>query len=396
MADISHESLLESLGDAAAGFTKKVANEAANFSCSLYRQYPWALTLGDWGGYSKGFWDQLCAQRPGGLPSAPKPGFSGGQCDSDRYYISFTGTRVYANGSEFNENVVFAVYGPIRSIRYGLVDGLRPDPYSGTGVEVDCKGIFWRGGNDYYSPQPQGHYGKFLGQDTPASFRHTDFVISRWDGGTDTCGDPPSEHPHVPIPEVAKSTTVSVSLSDNSSINIPITFQPITNNYELNLKAGDISLNFDLAGVHINRNSPDFNTLNKQISNITNNVSNLAQNFATYYNNSTAYSSSFNLFPFTTKSDSGSSKPPDEKASDNLAYVTVNLTRYPSNARTQEGELAQDVMYAGWFQFASEGFYYPREPIHFIKSIFKAPPGSTSFAYTLYHGFEANVVEHRA
>lgn len=385
MADISHDELLQSLGDTAASFTKRVANEAATFTCGLYRQYPWALTFGDWGNYKKGFWDQMCGKRPGGLPPDPVAPFKGGQCPTVYTpYLTFS----YENLNATDRFNFASLWGEIASIRATPVASGERGPYGPYfDIEFVSKGDAGSPRQTEFITTRVNRFGSFK--------RLEKIEVIRRDNQPDNCGDLPAEHPQIPIPPAARSTTVNIDVA-GTIYNIPITFQPITNKYELNLKAGDLSLDFDFGGVHINRNSVDFNTLNEQVSNITNNVSNLAQNFATYYNNSTAYSSSFNLYPFRTNSSAGGSAAPNEEASDDLAYVTVLITRHPSNAKTQEGYRAQDIIYAGWFQFVSEGFYYPREPIHFIKSIFKAPPGATSFAYTLYHGFEAIVVEHRA
>lgn len=135
---------------------------------------------------------QLPQQSPAEMYES-SPTFQGGQGNAVMYRITFTGTRVYSNGSEFNENVEFAVFGPISSIRYGLIKDLQPDPYQGVGVEINCRGVYWLGGNQYFNHvEPQGNYGKFLGQDTPAGFKHSNFTVSRWDGQPDTDGNPPS------------------------------------------------------------------------------------------------------------------------------------------------------------------------------------------------------------
>jgi len=218
------------------------------------------------------------------------------------------------------------------------------------------------------------------------------------DGQPDNCGDETTNFPIVDIPSSERTINVNVQLRNGDVYNIPITLVPsINNDYGIEFDAGDINVKFDLSGVSFNSIA-----LASTIHNVENNVLDLSQNVTNFaaiaipfINNSIAYSTSFNLGTFKTKEDGGSSSPADETSDDNLAYVTLDITRKPLNAKTQEGELAQDLVYAGWFQFASEGYYYPRQPIHFSKAVFKAPLGATDYAYTLYEGFEARVVEHR-
>lgn len=392
MADFTHKELLEGLGNSAAGFSKNVANGAANFACSLYRQYPWALTFGDWGNYKKGFWDEMCAQRPGGLPVQAAPPFTGGQCDGVKYAatISWSNTtfgevRSYSAPFEFwgpapSTNVV--AQGPSGSGLYTYLFYLR------------CRGT---GGNPPGALQDVN-----IASATSADQGSATFTISnvrRVDGQPDTCGNIKTDFPQTPIPDAARSTTITVNTVDNTVYNIPVTFNlPSSNNkYNLDLDVGDLHLTFDFGGVSFSSN-PVSNQLNKvynRSETVNNNVSNLAQNFTSFTNNSNNVSVSWSGGNFETGSKAGSSAKDDEDKPSNLAYVTLDLTQIPRNAKSQEGEQALDIFYAGWFQFVSDGYYYPRQPVHFEKSVFKAPPGATSYSYTLYKGFLGEVTEYR-
>lgn len=380
MADISHKDLLESLGNTAAGFTKNLANAVGNFACSLYAKYPGATTFGDLGNYSKGFWDELCSSRPTPPPASPKPTFTGGQCPGVQYRVYYTSVTTSSNpsgaGYELTREVDAA--GPITNFTYEYRnDGV------GYRAELDS------GDQHYAFPQDGGG----RGWRTLKSVR-----VVRLDGQPDNCGDETTNFPIVDIPSSERTINVNVQLRNGDVYNIPITLVPsINNDYGIEFDAGDINVKFDLSGVSFNSIA-----LASTIHNVENNVLDLSQNVTNFaaiaipfINNSIAYSTSFNLGTFKTKEDGGSSSPADETSDDNLAYVTLDITRKPLNAKTQEGELAQDLVYAGWFQFASEGYYYPRQPIHFSKAVFKAPLGATDYAYTLYEGFEARVVEHR-
>lgn len=380
MADISHKDLLESLGNTAAGFSKNLANSVANFACDLYKKYPGAPTFGDTGNYSRGFWDELCSSRPSPPPALPKPSLVGGQCVNVFYRVTYSSeTANYpgiAPGTAFTTRHI-DIFGPVRNFTYeyrsdSIGYQARVDGRDGTfNISSDGGGRGW--------------------------LKLRSVNVQRLDGQADNCGNEPTNFPVTNIPSSERTTRVNVQLRNGDSYNIPITLVPTTNNYGVQFDAGDINVKFDLSGASFNPTS-----IAKTINNVENTVLSLSQNVnnftaiaVPFINNSIAYSNSFNFGTFKTKEDSGSSSPADENAAANLAYITLDITKSPRNAKTQEGELAQDLVYAGWFQFAAKGYYFPREPIHFSKAIFKAPLGATDYAFTLYEGFEAKVVEHR-
>lgn len=390
MADISHSELLQSLGSNVAGFTKSLANEAANKVCEIYKAYPWALTFGDWGRYKEGFWDEMCAVRPSGLPVPPKSNFTGGQCAAD-YSVNIFYTYApnpYATTGK-NGNVA-RVWGPVLSISSPISD---PPEGSIFGRRHDVVIVCHGSSSEPYSSAVKTivlpRYGDWQSLDSAE--------LVRQDGQPDNCGNPPAEYPKTPVPSTVLNTTINVT-SNSSSYNVPIIIHyPPANNYNLEIDADDIRLTFDFGGVTFSSN-PLYNRINKsydQSLDLGDEVTNLAQNFNSFTNNSNNLSLSWNLGAFQTTSALGSSAKGDDKKQSNLAYVTLDLTQVPVNAKTQEGEKAQDILYAGWFQFVAEGYYYPREPVHFRKSIFRAPAGATSYSYTLYKGFQANVTEHR-
>ena len=386
VADISHKDLLESLGNNAAGFTRNLANQVGNFACGLYKDYPWALTFGDTGNFSKGVWDELCGQRPSGLPAPPTLPFTGGQCVG-RYGIDFRIiSRGYADGFT---TVTAGSWGPI----LGFVLERTPNPFN-----YPTYRLFVNGHGNLNTGEPQSeptlvYVRDFDDQNNYGDFRVEIIKVYRIDGQPDNCGNLPIDYPQTPVPPAARTTSIEVNVHGNT-YNVPITFKGV-NNYNIELDAGDISFSFDLVGVSINSNNQVIANIEDNVLNLNQNVSNLTQVAIPFINNSVSFNSSFNFGNFQTEEDGGSSSPADEEQSDNIAYVTLDITRKPVNAKTQEGELAQDLVYAGWFQFAAQGYYFPREPIHFSKAIFKAPYGATDYAYTLYEGFEAKVVVHR-
>lgn len=386
MADISHKDLLESLGNSAAGFTKNLANQVANFACDLYNRYPWALTFGDTGNFSKGVWDELCRPRPSGVPLPPSAPFTGGQCPTIyQPYVTFSYEGLVGT-DRFNFPLL---WGEIASIEPIPVASGERGPY---GPYFD---IIFVSKGDANSPRQSSFVTTRVNRF--GSFKRAEKIeVVRQDGRADDCGNLSGGYPQTPIPPSARSTSINIDVH-GTTYNVPITVQPTINKYNINIDAGDLSFVFDLSGVTINSN-PIIKTINNiegGIIDLSQDVTNLTQIVTPFINNSVNFNSSFNLGVFQTTEDSGSSSPADEEQSDNIAYVTLDITRKPVNAKTQEGELAQDLVYAGWFQFAAKGYYFPREPIHFSKAIFKAPFGATDYAYTLYEGFEAKVVVHR-
>lgn len=386
MADISHKDLLESLGNSAAGFTKNLANQAAGFACNLYKQYPWALTFGDTGNFSKGVWDELCRQRPEGLPADPVPPYTGGQCDAVLYRVTITWFRKDGTTSTHSPGTF---WGPIKSVEF-VKSPLNRSDSRGDLQELwmTCRGV-------ENSFQPLARLRISTQYTYGTAIKSVDIV--RTDGKLDNCGNVSADYPQTPVPPGSRSTSVNINVHGGTTYNVPITLQPTVNKYNINVDAGDLSFVFDLAGVTISSNpiNTTITNIEGDIIDLSQDVTNLLQVVSPFVSISNAFNTSFNVGNFNTKKEDGSSSPADETATDNLAWVTLDITRRPGNAKTQEGELAQDILYAGWFQFAAGAYYFPREPIHFAKCIFKAPLGATDYAFTLYEGYQASVVEHR-
>jgi len=391
MADISHADMTESLGNNTAGFVKGLANGAANFTCQLYVDYPWYMQgRAVFGDYAKGFWDEMCSKRPPGLPSPPPPPpFLGGQCPT--VYEIYVGYN--SQGSDYTNQRVGRLFGPIEGTRR-VASSYRPDIFDG--IQILCHGAY----NDAYSQRSQDAQWVEVVYVPRRGFTYYNIErLVRVDGLPDNCGDLPTDYPHITPPLERLTTNINVQLSTGIAYSIPVTLNTTNNNkYNLEVDAPDLRLTFDFGGVTFSSN-PVYNRINKSYDQslvLGNQVTNLAQNFNAFTNNSNNLSLSWNLGSFTATSKAGSSAEGDEQKQSNLAYVTLDLTQVPVNAKTQEGEKAQDILYAGWFQFVAEGYYYPREPIHFRKSVFRAPLGATAYSYTLYKGFEANVTEYRA
>lgn len=71
-----------------------------------------------------------------------------------------------------------------------------------------------------------------------------------------------------------------------------------------------------------------------------------------------------------------------EYSSPGITFLEVVLTTTPDKWAAGDG--GQAVRYAGWVAFRdATGGYYPREPIAFDRSLFRAPVGAVGYTYTI-------------
>lgn len=416
MVDFTHDDLLYSAGGGTPSFTKAVINKAANFACTLYKDYPWATTLGN-NAFTRGLWDEMCRDRPPGLPDPPvPPSFQGGQCGGVLYNI-----LVRFTGDDGTVNDVWSTgyYGAVSGASGAYIAAHYSNGERGWRCDVTSQGLVdaepgYLPNGTTVRPVPPGNPVRF-GRDVNVTAALVQVV--RADNQPDTCGNLVPSYPHTPIPSGANQTNVQVSVGNNT-YSVPIVVNPTVTNYTIKVQAGDIDLDFGLAGVTINNNaifSEIQNTANN-VTNIANNVGGIANNIVTVANAVTGLQGNVRVVNQVTAAaliaTSVGAAPPSSPTNDTvqtddaasaqaeevdevLVWVKLDLKNIPRNVKRQDGGDAQDVLYAGWFQFIIEGYYLPREPIHFVKSIFKAPAGAKGYAYTLYEGFTASVTEYR-
>lgn len=400
MADISHADLFENLGNDGADFAKDLANGAINFGCELYHDFPWFMTSTPViGSYNKGFFEHICKPRPPGLPPPPPaPAFPGGQCDRILYNIRCrfdmsNGQVVYAE--------LYNFFGAISGECQTRQTATYSNGETGWTAVVKTHGALWHEGYketlyEYWIPQAG-----WIRVPRDVSVKASIDAVWRVDNKPDNCGDLPTGHPHIVPPAERLTKNVTVNVNGGDSYVIPVTLVNSSNSYNLEFNAGDIHLNVDLGGVSFGTNplgnavtniNKTVNNLSTSVNNISANVTNVANTFA----GALVFATPANPQVHDTKSASGNSLPAQENGEDNLAWVTLELTLEPSNRKSQSGGKAQEVVYAGWFQFSQGKWYFPRQPIHFKYSIFKAPAGATGYSYTLYEGFRGVVTEFRS
>ena len=203
-------------------------------------------------------------------------------------------------------------------------------------------------------------------------------AITRVDNAPDTCGSQPPTFPPNVIPPGRGNTTTNINLP-GITVPVGIAYAPVTITPTLNVSPvirvdlGGLNVQFDLGGVTVN--FPELPPSSPGAPSIPGG------------NGSSADCPECPECPTTTPPQPGTEPPelpPDEGGETDapgITYLEVRLTTLPN--KVQSGNDGENVYYAGWVSFRSAtGFYYPRQPIHFERSIFVAPAGCDGFTHT--------------
>lgn len=348
-------------------------------------------------------WDSFCGDDPppgvGGLPAPPMPGFPGGQCPVG-YNVNYS-FKTPTNDVTATKQVLGRIEGLGYVFFFPGDIGYNPANgnifqlwlyHNGTKVQLS-------GGNVTNSMLDKAKYTCKINS------------VQRVDGGLDNCGDTPRFYPPAGIPTPPGGFTsppTPITFNDNSVSNYYFNFAPpalpplpakfvppvVINYFNASINPEfdipitfnfDGSINFGDSGGGGNFNQDDRDKLNdidfniNNIGGVTNNIKNDIDNYINIDNNKPPNPDDFE----PPKDDI----PPGETKQDYLAAVEVRLTQIPKNAKVQSGNAADNVLYAGWFEWRRAGYNSPREPIHFERSVFIAPAGVDGFAYTLYTGY---------
>lgn len=368
------DNYLTGFSEDAASFTQQVSQQIVNKQCQLYSKYPNTLSVFP---LYRGILNNVCSQFDPGFTPPDTPGFLGGQCVGVQYNVY----GIYQNANE--------TFGPCDAAlgwfvlnTPGPVVGIRPNGggnqiLSGGGpvittIRADPSGNLVGLSNTCAPPG---------GLPAPAMKPNTSQItrIERVDGLPDDCGNPPP--PVLPEPPIDGDdffTTIVINNrdpSDNSIIDIIGINAPITINADI-----DFKLTFDVGGINFNLGSDG--------------IGNDAEGADTSDDGGGGGGTVLLPPPNSDDYEEEEKAPSDgeeETISINIAYITLELIDIPANAKTQWGRSGPDVIYAGWFEFRTEGFFYPRQPVHFSKNIYIPPRGATGYAYTLYEGFSGRI-----
>lgn len=392
----------------------KLAEGAANFACGIYKNMPGALIPTPASELLTMVWDNLCGEpprSPANLPPPPGKPFDGGQCCDIDYKIVFRTS--YPDGRPPSENTSFNIY-------QGTILGLQLRQF-GDGAATRIYTILkWKKCDGRVLEET-------IGQDNfPRTFSIS--IVNAYPayGVPDRCGNPPPDFPPTlpPPPGGYISPPTTINFNDNSQNNFIFKFSPpppptsplkAPPPIVINIASANANFNFDIdfnfdgtikfgdggtgggGGGGSNFNQDDRDNINN-IKNVTNNTNNTTNN--TNNNVDNFYSDykkerdkTDNKPPLPTDFDPP--KPatlPGKHSQERLAFVNVDLTTIPKNAKSQSGKSAPNIIYAGWFEFTRQGKSLPRNYIHFANNCFVAPIGADGYAFTLYNGYEGIAV----
>lgn len=364
MSIFSLDELAASVGTRTGNYLKDTANAAANFTCSLYKNYPAAIISNPLDSYVRGLWDTLCNGRPAGLPTPPAVPFIGGQCQA---FYNLIARWTWSNPDYPAGYYNLQLWGPLGGIRSRVAGRTEY-------LEVLCHGTessgfrptaYWQG---FYE---QGNY-------PSEQFRNPRIdVQGRVDGAPDNCGDPPAKYDGpTSIPSGQDRTTTTYTYNDGTNVSVPLVYAPITGKIGFNI--GALNFNFDFGG--LNGSNPNADIL-ADLADIENAIADMQSNIdgiiADMHNS-----------PDADMPDDGT-QTSDKDVSDleGLAYVRCIVTTVPPWGDMQYGDGGPNVIYAGWLEFKRDDDYFPRQSIDFADMVFKAPQGANGYAYTLKNGY---------
>jgi hypothetical protein len=386
----------------------KIAEAGKEFACGLYKLQPGALIPTPFSDALHLVWDSFCGdppRDPANLPPPPASPFQGGQCDFE-YYFRATISWKNTDFTPPRDEVRTVQYGGFRKI---LNYSLEINPLTNNLALFIFTDAYNGDSSETKVPTFQG--------DRRFPLTVNSFTVFPSYGQADNCGSPPSAYPPgVVPPEGFTSPPTAINFNDNTVNNYTFNFTPPLappSNFippiVINVATANASFKFPMtfnfngsinfgSGGDSNFNEGDRNNINN-IKNSTNNINNSVNNVSATTNNTNSTVNNFvntvnNKPPDPTDyNPPGPPKLPGEHEVSYLAAVEITLTAVPVNLRSQEGNAAPDVLYAGWFEFMRNKKALPRQPIHFEKGVFLAPSGVDGYAYTLYTGVQGQAVE---
>jgi hypothetical protein len=410
MPDFSLLELASDLGEDTANQLRNLANKAGNFVCGLYKDYPAALVKNVPDSMLRAFWDELCRDRPPGLPSIPASPFIGGQCRCQVYFVR--AGIVAKDGTDLGTTQDLPFWGEIGGARvvYGGSNGDAVQILSrGMVYETECQTeLVWR---TVYE----------IGFGEVGRLQSAFIKTIRKESGDDNCGNLPPSYPPVVIPPERLTTVTPITVRPGVTLSVPLVYVNPTVTVPVKVDVGGVNVKFDFNGASIKfegdtgdtitriegdvtkinndtdviRNDIDVirndtNVINNTVNRVEGDVTNIVNNV----NNVNTIVTNAPIPPEQIQEEPPSEDPEKEGVS-NLFAVRVKLTEIPINSKQQFGVGAPNVLYAGWFEFRRGTFCFPREPIAFEEGIFRAPTGADGYAFTLYVGYrgEATVIK---
>jgi len=383
--------VLQDVGNTVGSTAGAFGKAAGKYVCGLYAQYPTWMTgenvdaPGLLSSIRKSFLNEVCGTPPT-LPPTPPP-FEGGQCE-DCYNVEISWSDLY-NPADVGV-VGSKIIGPIGGIRAVNAPG------GGYKIQVLSRGSCFNS----FDPVPQ-QWLTFVSGSPPHSVTNVALKNNGiTSGAPDNCGSlPPTPPPDTPDPQdFIQNYDIDVVNNEAPTIDVTIPFAFVnlspkldnTFNFDLTLKDGDqeFTLDFGPEGVG-GPSSPPPPSSDPKVFDRFDNLDDKTDIIIDKTNECCANSNPVEPPDKFDVVDKEPEDPKEETDIELLAYVEVLLTKKPKNAKGQfGGGTGPDVVYAGWFEFKRGTYSFPRSPLHFGSSVFKAPIGADGYAYTLYVGFE--------
>lgn len=380
-------------GEGVADNIKGVADAVGDSVCGLYRDYPGFMTGSMFGSplaaASDGMFNSLCSPR-GQLPPSPGPQPSGGQCVCQRYVVRATGNTPGQSGPSLFVNTLPGPIGAV-TVRNRTDGGGNPsvDVFLNYGSAA-CGG---RQVNTFY-----GNAG--LGTTVVVT------SITPEDGGPDVCGSLAPNYPIVQPPDTAINFNVPVTFSPNFTVNTPVTIFPPVLNLSPSFRFGDLNIDLNLGGLTISpainigggQNPPGLQPQpqpqpgNEQSDR---NYDEILSRLLRLANRARLCQDCDDDYDFLQSGLVGGRSgriflPPGAS----MVAAALLIVTEPSNPKKETGSGQNDVYYAGWGWFESNGNYDTRQPIDSQGKIFypNLNPSPNSFVFTMRTGYSAQAL----
>lgn len=381
--------LSERIGAGTADFGDILAEKTREFSCTLWENYPDKITNGEQvnGSFTRGFMNRMCRDKT--LPSAPIPTQSPGKCPVP-YIITANAIVSRKNafrGLDVGDTVLIT---PNNFSTLGPIDSLDVTPFvPDTNVKIrglpepsnNLNTYFYNGGQVKWSLADGVELaisGIFISE-------ITEFFYARQDGLPDDCGDTEQVYPPSNPGVNDYTTIININSEDGDTISYPLTYNPINISFPMHFDLGGITIVIDLGGINFNFNLVNIDGVGIPLP------GDILPPLLPPEDDKNREIPVPKLPPPTNPIfqplPRDETDPKEEEVGIELEFVRVTLISKPSNHKRQWGDGAPNVIYAGWFEFQSEGYNFKRNPIHFDNCLFRKPEGATGYAYTLYEGF---------
>lgn len=361
---------------------ERIVREGQRAICSLYENHPtWVVNQNSpTAPFGRAIMNSLCAGFPPPPPLVPPP-FEGGQCPGTvyklRYYTLQPINGSGSNGLEIPPNpVLFTLSGtfPNGVSTYTF----KHDGQFKTVAQYMTESVSFSDPLEYFFFDIEGVQSRTLSLTLDWGFVPVRFEPA--DGSADLCGNPPPQWEPEPPPTIIDLTsTTTITLENNETLDLDITIQPSEDGRArfpnvVNINNTDISI--DIRGAII-----------------TNNYSgggNSGGDGDTEFRNPE---------PEVTSDDTVEipvpviPPPPEEDGIAKLVGLKVELINRPSNADIVSGRGAPDIYYFGWVEFKLGDYLFPRTFLNFEKNVLVAPEGADGYAITFKEGYTGSVTK---